>query len=397
MQALNQEKFNSLSDIKIILVLCLGVFGILSTELGMMGIIPIVSQNFSVSISDAGWSVSIFALVITFCAPIVPLLCANFNPKKLMLICLAVFILSSLIAVFVSEFWQLLVFRAIPAFFHPIYIALALSMAANLALDKKDIPKNVGKIFAAVSAGMVLGVPLTSYLGGNFGFEISMLLFVFLNLLSFVATLFFVPNFKKENKVKIGKQLLILRYPLLWISILCVVCINAGIWGFYSYFSDFLLSISKINFDLISIILALYGFVNIIGNNLAPKLLIKNVNLNLIFTLLLMIGIYVLIFNFYYQNMILMILAFILGILGGVMNNGTHFLISHPFPRAKDFTNGLFISVANIGLSIGTAICGLVISLSNTRFIAISSVILLSFGIVMILLRDKIQSMKLRF
>lgn len=34
MQALNQEKFNSLSDIKIILVLCLGVFGILSTELG---------------------------------------------------------------------------------------------------------------------------------------------------------------------------------------------------------------------------------------------------------------------------------------------------------------------------------------------------------------------------
>ncbi|MEE6566575.1 hypothetical protein VWM73_12145, partial [Campylobacter coli] len=42
-----------------------------------------------------------------------------------------------------------------------------------------------------------------------------------------------------------GKQLLILRYPLLWISILCVVCINAGIWGFYSYFSDFLLSISK--------------------------------------------------------------------------------------------------------------------------------------------------------
>ncbi|WP_038851690.1 MFS transporter, partial [Campylobacter coli] len=239
MQALSQEKSNSLSGIKIILVLCLGVFGILSTELGMMGIIPIVSQNFSVSISDAGWSVSIFALVITFCAPIVPLLCANFNPKKLMLICLAVFILSSLIAAFVSEFWQLLVFRAIPAFFHPIYIALALSMAANLASDKKDIPKNVGKIFAAVSVGMVLGVPLTSYLGGNFGFEISMLLFVFLNLLSFVATLFFVPNFKKENKVKIGKQLLILRYPLLWISILCVVCINAGIWGFYSYFSDF--------------------------------------------------------------------------------------------------------------------------------------------------------------
>ncbi|EAJ5403038.1 MFS transporter [Campylobacter jejuni] len=396
MQALNQEKFNSLSDIKIILVLCLGVFGILSTELGMMGIIPIVSQNFSVSISDAGWSVSIFALVITFCAPIVPLLCANFNPKKLMLICLAVFILSSLIAVFVSEFWHLLVFRAIPAFFHPIYIALALSMAANLASDKKDIPKNVGKIFAAVSAGMVLGVPLTSYLGGNFGFEISMLLFVFLNLLSFVATLFFVPNFKKENKVKIGKQLLILRYPLLWISILCVVCINAGIWGFYSYFSDFLHSVGKMNFTLISIVLAIYGFSNIIGNYIAGKTLVKNANFTLILTPLIMIGFYILLFSFY-SEIILIIFAFILGILAGVMNNGTHFMISYPFPKAANFSNGLFISVANIGLSTGTAICGLVISLSDTRYIIVNTIVLLILGIIMIFVRSRIEKMKLRF
>ncbi|EMW4096987.1 MFS transporter [Campylobacter jejuni] len=396
MQALNQEKFNSLSDIKIILVLCLGVFGILSTELGMMGIIPIVSQNFSVSISDAGWSVSIFALVITFCAPIVPLLCANFNPKKLMLVCLAVFILSSLIAAFVREFWQLLVFRAIPAFFHPIYIALALSMAANLASDKKDIPKNVGKIFAAVSAGMVLGVPLTSYLGGNFGFEISMLLFVFLNLLSFVATLFFVPDFKKVNSVKISKQLLILRYPLLWISILCVICINAGIWGFYSYFSDFLHSVGKMNFTLISIVLAIYGFSNIIGNYIAGKTLVKNANFTLILTPLIMIGFYILLFSFY-SEIILIIFTFILGILAGVMNNGTHFMISYPFPKAANFSNGLFISVANIGLSTGTAICGLVISLSDTRYIIVNTIVLLILGIIMIFVRSRIEKMKLRF
>ncbi|BEJ77659.1 hypothetical protein B10778_09820 [Campylobacter jejuni] len=79
----------------------------------------------------------------------------------------------------------------------------------------------------------------------------AMLFFVFLNTLSFIATLFFVPDFKKVNSVKISKQLLILRYPLLWISILCVICINAGIWGFYSYFSDFLHSVGKMNFTLI--------------------------------------------------------------------------------------------------------------------------------------------------
>ena len=390
------KNLNKASNAQIILVFCLGVFGILSTELGMMGIIPIVSQNFSVSISDAGWCVSIFALVITFCAPIVPLLCANFNPKKLMLICLAVFILSSLTSAFVGEFWQLLILRAIPAFFHSIYIALALSMVTNLVEDKKEIPKATAKIFAAVSAGMVLGVPMTSYFGGNFSFKMAMLFFVFLNTLSFIATLFFVPDFKKVNSVKISKQLLILRYPLLWISILCVICINAGIWGFYSYFSDFLHSVGKMNFTLISIVLAIYGFSNIIGNYIAGKTLVKNANFTLILTPLIMIGFYILLFSFY-SEIILIIFTFILGILAGVMNNGTHFMISYPFPKAANFSNGLFISVANIGLSTGTAICGLVISLSDTRYIIVNTIVLLILGIIMIFVRSRIEKMKLRF
>ncbi|EAL5963115.1 MFS transporter [Campylobacter jejuni] len=114
MLTLNRSK---ITNSQIILVFCLGVFGILSTELGIMGIIPVVSENFHVSIFDAGWSVSVFALVITFCTPIVPLLCANFNLKKLMLICLLAFVFSSLISVFIDEFWQLLIFRIISAFF----------------------------------------------------------------------------------------------------------------------------------------------------------------------------------------------------------------------------------------------------------------------------------------
>lgn len=206
-------------------------------------------------------------------------------------------------------------------------------MVTNLVEDKKEIPKATAKIFAAVSAGMVLRVPMTSYFGGNFSFKMAML--------------FFVPDFKKVNSVKISKQLLILRYPLLWISILCVICINAGIWGFYFYFSDFLHSVGKMNFTLISIVLAIYGFSNIIGNYIAGKTLVKNANFTLILTPLIIIGFYILLFSFY-SEIILIIFAFILGILAGVMNNGTHFMISYPFPKAANFSNRLFISVANI-------------------------------------------------
>lgn len=79
------------------------------------------------------------------------------------------------------------------------------------------------------------------------------------------------------------------------------------------------------------------------------------------------------------------------------MNNGTHFMISYPFPKAANFSNGLFISVANIGLSTGTAICGLVISLSDMRYIIVNTIVLLILGIIMIFVRSRIEKMKLRF
>lgn len=43
----------------LLFILCFGVFGILSTELGMMGIIPVVSQKFGVSAADVGWTLSV--------------------------------------------------------------------------------------------------------------------------------------------------------------------------------------------------------------------------------------------------------------------------------------------------------------------------------------------------
>ncbi len=86
-------------------------------------------------------------------------------------------------------------------------------MVANLVEDKKEIPKATAKIFAAVSAGMVLGVPMTSYFGGNFSFKMAMLFFVFLNTLSFIATLFFVPDFKKSKFCKNKQTIAYFKIP----------------------------------------------------------------------------------------------------------------------------------------------------------------------------------------
>ena len=375
--------------------LMFGVFSILTTELGAMGVIPIIAEEFNVSVADAGWVVSLFALIVAFTAPITPLLAAKFNAQKVMLICTAVFSLSSLAAAFTTNFLLLLFLRAIPAFFHPVYCALSFSVAAK-SVPESEAAKATSKIFMAVSAGMTLGIPFTSYIASKTSLQASFIFFAVINAIAFVATLFFVKS-KAGSKAKSQKrQLYILVKPIVWISFATVIFSMGAISGFYSYMSEFLLSVTKLDFTLISITLFIFGLSSVLGNFLAGKLLTSKPHQTLFITPLIMLVLYSALFFFAeFSTATISILA-ILGIFAGILNSGAHFMLTNPVPRAAEFANGLFISTANIGTSLGTVLCGLFITLEGSKFSVLASICLIIATIIMIYIR-KITLMKSKY
>ena len=70
-----------------------------------------------------------------------------------------------------------------------------------------------------------------------------------------------------------GSQLQMLKRPLTWISIIVSLLFNAGIFGVYSYLTDFLNNVTGATHYITSIALFIYGAANIIGNILSGKLL----------------------------------------------------------------------------------------------------------------------------
>ena len=45
----------------LVFILTAGVFGIINTEMGVIGILPLIAETFHVTVPEAGWTVSIFA------------------------------------------------------------------------------------------------------------------------------------------------------------------------------------------------------------------------------------------------------------------------------------------------------------------------------------------------
>lgn len=384
MEQTNQLKRNP--GALLVFILTVGVFGIINTEMGVIGILPLIAETFHVTVPQAGLTVSIFALVVALSAPITPLLFSGMNRKTVMLLALGTFTLSNIISMATSNFTVLLIARALPAFLHPVYVSMAFTLAAS-SVSKEKAPKAVARVFIGVSAGMVLGVPVTSFIASEVSFTMGMAFFTFVNALVLIATLFFVPSMPVKEKRSYGSQLSVLKKNSIWYSILAVTLINGALFGFFSYMSDYLKTITAVPYNIISILLLIYGLSNIAGNVIAGKQLATNPIRSMIFIPFALLVFYVCLFILGEWLAAMAVIILILGILAGYGQNTMQYMLTEAAPEAPDFANGLYLLSANLGTTMGAAVCGAFITAFDTRYSVFGSLLFLLASIVFVVLR----------
>ena len=370
----------------LIFILTIGVFGLINTEMGVIGILPSIAEHLDVSISKAGWLVSFFALGIGVSGPIFPLLFSGINRKKIMLLVLGVFILGNIVSIFTSNFTLALIARIIPAFFHPIYCSLAFTVAAS-SVSQEEAPKAVSKVFIGVSAGMVVGVPIVSFIANTVSLEMAMSFFAVVNALVFIATVLFVPSMPVKEKLSYGAQLSVLKKPITWLSIAAVILLNSAVFGVYSYLAEYLKTVTNMSPNTISLMLFIYGGANIIGNIVAGKLLTHSAIKSVISFPFVLGAVYIILFFTGQFTLPMAIITLIWGILAGIGANINQYWIMSSAPEAPDFANGLFLTSANLGTTIGAAVGGLFISELGTGYVVLVGILSLILSLVTILLR----------
>ncbi|WP_019879971.1 MFS transporter [Succinispira mobilis] len=370
----------------IIFILTVGVFGILNTEMGIIGILPFVAEKFQVSISQAGLLVSLFALVVAISGPTMPLLFSGIDRKKVMLLVLGIFTAGNIVAIFAPNFVIALLARVIPAFFHPIYCSLAFSVAAA-SVKPEESPKAVAKVFIGVSAGMVIGVPVSNFIAAAVSLEMSMAFFALVTALALLATFFWVPSMPVERRLSYGEQVSVLKKSLTWISLIAVLLMNGAVFGVFSYLAKYLESVTHFSWNTISLVLFVYGMANILGSMLAGRLLTKNANKTVAAFPFFLGALYMLLFLVGEFAMPAALLIFIWGVLGGIGANINQYWVSTAAPEAPDFANGLFLTSANLGVTLGATVCGYFISEIGMEFVMLGGVVFSALSSVFIFMR----------
>ena len=344
----------------LIWILVVGTFGILNTEMGVIGILPYVAKNYGVDIVTASLLISLFALGVGIAGPTMPLFCSRLPRKPLMIFVLGLFTVCNAASIFTTDFDTLLMLRVIPSIFHPVYCAMAFSIAAELG--GKNAPKEVAKINIGVSAGMVIGVPISNFLAETINLETAFAFFALVTAAALVATVIYIPQIKNTKPLSYGAQIGVLRRSMVWASIFAVIFLNGSVFGCFNYLAAYLSDVTLAAPTVVSILLFTYGLCNIFGSMIAGGLLtVKPIATVKAFPIALMI-VYAILYTGGSEAVWSMsILTIIWGLLGGINANINQYWLSHAAPEAPDFANGLFLTAANVGTMTATAFCGLFI------------------------------------
>lgn len=346
---------------KIVYILAFGAFGIITTEMGVVGIMPDIAKGLNVSIDTAGWLLTAFAMIIALTGPFAVLLTARVNRKWMMATVLLTFVISNLASFFAPNFGIMMVARLIPAFLHPVFWSVATVAAAKL-VPGKDAPKAVGIVFAGVSIASVLGIPLSTYIGSIFGWRSSFILGGAINLAALVLLSIFVPSMP-STVAKGGHkaQMVIFKNPGLWTSIATVFISMAGMFATYSYLATYLFDVTKMDSKVVSGMLLLFGAAGFVGNWVAGKALSKNQVKTTRWFLILLAAIHLLAYGAGTTAGLMVVLIILWGFVHTAGFLIANIRITSEAEQAPELASSLMVTFTNAGLAVGAYLGGLVI------------------------------------
>lgn len=345
----------------------LGFLAVITTEFGIIGILPQIADHYHISIDKAGYLLSAFALIIAITGPFMTLLASGFDRKKVMLTAIAIFLVTAIVSSLSPPFWLLLIVRILPAFLQPVYIATALSVSI-LKGGKQNENELMSIVFSGVAIAMVTTVPFATYIASLYSWTYSFTIQAIVSIIALLAIYFAIPPLPVKEKKSYGSQMKILIRPIFIVSTAMNFFMVSAWFSTYSYFAEYLNKAKNMDSTMVSYMLFVFGIIGVIANWVAGKMLNRNITVTTAFFLSGTL-IVPLLLHFSDGNPLATVCTIALwGFLysPSFLNASTYMISSAP--EALEFANSLATSFGNLGVTVGTTVGGWIIVSRGVEF-----------------------------
>ena len=254
-----------------LIVLALSAFAIGTTEFVIMGLLPEVAADLSVSIPSAGWLITGYALGVAIGAPFMALLTAKLQRRQALIVLMGVFIAGNLLCAIAWEYSFLMFARVVTSLCHGAFFGIGAVTAANLVSPDKRASA-VAMMFTGLTLANVLGVPLGTALGQELRWRSTFWAVAGIGIVALLGLIKFLPKGQIEQPVSMRSEFSALRHKQLWIALLTTVMFAASMFALFTYIAPLLRDVTGVSAIGVTWTLFLIGVGLTLGNVIGGKL-----------------------------------------------------------------------------------------------------------------------------
>lgn len=258
----------------------IGGFAIGTGEFVIMGLLPEVAKDLSVTIPDAGHAISAYALGVVIGAPVLAVLTAHWKRRALLISLMALFALGNFASAVAPGYVSMMFMRWLTGLPHGAYFGVATLMAASLAPPDRRASA-VGLVMLGLTSAALFGVPLAAWLGQHFGWRTAFMLVGAIAVLACVLIRGGVPDQPASHGASPLRELGALARPQVWLTLGVAAVGFGGMFAVFSYVKPLLTEVTGISVDAVPLVLALFGVGmvagTLVGSRLADRSLTKTI------------------------------------------------------------------------------------------------------------------------
>lgn len=251
--------------------MALGGLGIGSTEFVMMGILPDVAREFSITIPQAGYMISAYALGVVIGAPTLVAASSKMAPKKILFLLMLLFTIFNTLSAFAPNDTVLFLSRLLSGLPHGAFFGVGSVVASRLADEGKQA-RAISIMFSGLTVANLLTVPLGTYIGHEYSWRYTFAGIGLIGLITMASIYFILPSMPANKNASIKSEMKVFKRIEPWLIFMITAIGTGGLFCWISYIAPLMTDVSNFSASAVPYILMVAGLGMVVGNFAGGKL-----------------------------------------------------------------------------------------------------------------------------
>ncbi|WP_266031521.1 Cmx/CmrA family chloramphenicol efflux MFS transporter [Brucella intermedia] len=348
-------------------LLGLSLFAMGSAEFLMGGILPKIAEDLQISLPTAGTLISAFAVGALIGAPPLAIMTLHWPRRATLFLSQAVFVAATAFSLVSEGYLGILIARFVMGLAYACFWAVAASTAVQLVASDRRA-KALSVVVSGLTVAMVLGGPAGTFISELTGWRGGFWAVVAATTVAAIAILLVLPARIGGNMPApdTATELRAMKRPVLWVAYATTAATTAAYMGTFGYMGALLLDVSGLPLDWLPAVLSLFGLGAFLGLTIGGRTADRHPFSTLISGIAGLILVSGAIAFFASHMVAIVILVFLLGVVGFILNPAVWGRVYIIAPDAPTLAGAINSSAFQLGLTVAPVLGGLPISYGHS-------------------------------